>query len=187
MKRSVLGCLVLLGLMACEVDQKTVKTEVAAGLVAGAALNLGAITVIVPDGWQSQPPSSSMRKAQVLLSSQDGDSEDGELAVFYFGTGSAGSIDANLDRWRGQMKGAEGDTKKSSLNGLAVTTLDITGTYVSSGPMMQGGETKPDFRMIASIVESPAGAYYFKLTGPQKTIAHWHVSFTQFTNSAKGS
>jgi len=85
------------------------------------------------------------------------------------------------------MKGAEGDTKKSSLNGLAVTTLDITGTYVSSGPMMQGGETKPDFRMIASIVESPAGAYYFKLTGPQKTIAHWHVSFTQFTNSAKGS
>ena len=86
------------------------------------------------------------------------------------------------------MKGAEGDTQKGTVHGMAVTTLDVRGAYtISMGPRMQPGQTKPDFRMIASIVESPAGAYYFKLTGPQNTIEHWHSSFTQFISSAKGS
>jgi hypothetical protein len=129
-----------------------------------------------------------MRKAQFALPRQAEDAEDAEMVVFYFGTGNAGSVDANLDRWRGQMKGAEGDTRKGTANGMAVTTLDVKGAYAASmGPRMQPGQTKPDFRMIASIVESPAGAYYFKLTGPQNTIEHWHSSFTQFISSAKGS
>ena len=29
---------------------------------------------------------------------------------------------------------------------------------------------KPNFRMLAAIVETPAGNYFFKLTGPLKTV-----------------
>lgn len=153
----------------------------------GTPLNLGAITVTSPSAWQPQPPSSSMRKAQFALPGQGG-SEDAELVVFYFGSGSAGSVEANLQRWRGQMKGAEGETQKRTVNGMPVTTLDVTGAYAASmGPMMQPGPEKAGYRMVASIVESPAGAYYFKLTGPEKTVGHWKETFDRFIGSAKGS
>jgi hypothetical protein len=31
-------------------------------------------------------------------------------------------------------------------------------------------EKKPNFRMIAAVVETPAGSYFFKLTGPNRTV-----------------
>ena len=86
------------------------------------------------------------------------------------------------------MKGAEGDTKKSAVNGMAVTTLDVSGSYAAAmGPMMQAGPEKPNYRMIASIVESRAGAYYFKLTGPEKTVEHWQPMFAGFIQTARAS
>ena len=186
MRRIVLGMMLAAGFLACSSDNK--PEGQAAPMTGGSPLDLGNLTMTVPDGWQSQEPSSRMRHAQYLLPGQGGAAEDAELVVFYFGAGNAGSVEANLERWRGQMKGAEGDTEKVTVNGMLVTTLDVSGSYAESmGPMMQAGETKPNYRMIASIVESPAGAYYFKLTGPGQTVAHWEPSFAQFVNSAKGS
>lgn len=175
---------------ACSGEQggQSASESTAAPVVGGTPLDLGAITLSVPPGWQSQPPSSSMRKAQFVLPRQGGDEEDAEMVVFYFGSGSAGSVEANLNRWRGQMKGAEGATTKSKANGMNVTTLDVKGAYSASmGPMMQSGPEKPGYRMIATIVESPAGAYYFKLTGPQATVEHWSGSVASFIASAKAS
>ncbi len=174
------------GLIACGSEQKDEQKTETLSSGGGSPLDLGAVTVVIPEGWQSQLPSSSMRKAQFALPRQEGDTEDAEVVVFYFGTGSAGSVEANLQRWRGQMKGAEGDTKKSVANGMPVTTLDVTGSYASSmGPMMKPGEDKPNYRMIASIIESPAGAYYFKLTGPQGTVAHWQPAFETYIQSMR--
>ena len=186
MRKLVLGVVVFASLIACDSEKKDAKQV--AMMTGVAPLSLNAITLMVPDGWQGQEPSSKMRQAQYLLPRQEGDSEDAELVVFYFGSGNAGSVEANLERWRGQMKGAQGETTKGTANGMNVTTLDVTGTYVQSmGPMMKAGDTKPDYRMVASIVESPAGAYYFKLTGPGHTVAHWNDSFAAFIASAKGS
>jgi hypothetical protein len=183
MKRYLLT-IAMAGVMACGGGS---KEQSEAEPLTGTPINLGAITVIAPEAWTSQPPSSSMRKAQFVLP-QAGEAGDAELVVFYFGSGNAGSVEANLQRWRGQMKGAEGETTKSTANGMAVTTLDVTGAYASSmGPTMQSGPEKANSRMIASIVESPAGAYYFKLTGPEKTVAHWQKTFAQFIASAKGA
>ena len=182
--RGFVWVLVLASLSACT-GEPTEKTQAAP--LSGSPLDLGGITITVPDVWQSQTPSSAMRKAQFVLPGQ-GEAEEAELVVFYFGAGNAGSVEANLERWRGQMKGAEGDTHKSTANGMPVTTLDVTGTYASSmRPMMQPDTDKSNYRMVASIVESPVGAYYFKLTGPESTVAHWNDTFTQFISSAKGS
>ena len=189
MKKYFWGLILAGGLIACGPEQEVEQVKTADLFQGGGSrLNLGAVTVVVPEGWQPQPPSSSMRKAQFVLPRQAGDAEDAEMVVFYFGTGSAGSVEANLQRWRGQMKGAQGDTKKSTVSGMPVTTLDVTGSYASSmRPMMQSGQEKPDYRMIASIIESPAGAYYFKLIGPQKTVGYWQSSFEKFINGAQGS
>ena len=62
----------------------------------------------VPDGWQSKPPASSMRVAEFVLPRAADDKVDAALTVYFFGKGSGGGVQANLDRWVGQMTQPDG-------------------------------------------------------------------------------
>ncbi len=173
-------------------DQQAVSDggAVELGVPEGERVSLGGISVIVPTGWEVQQPSSSMRKAQYSLGKQGGDSEDGELAVFYFGARSAGSVGANLDRWRKQItpppRTAPSDPVTRTIGTMRVTVIDLEGSYrAGTGMRMAPGPPKANYRMVAAIVESPSGAYYFKLTGPSETVAYWRTSFAQCINSAR--
>ena len=77
MRKLVLGVMMLAGLAACGSEEKT--AEQAPPMTGGTPLNLNAITMMVPDGWQAQEPSSRMRQAQYLLPGNNGD--DAELVV----------------------------------------------------------------------------------------------------------
>ncbi|MDP6039208.1 MAG: hypothetical protein QGG64_11715, partial [Candidatus Latescibacteria bacterium] len=61
----------------------------------GKSEDLGGLTVSVPDGWVSEPPSNAMRKAQYRL---PGDGGDAELVVTHFGASGAGGVEANIAR-----------------------------------------------------------------------------------------
>jgi hypothetical protein len=153
------------------------------------AVTLGYVT---PQGWQKQPVASSMRVAEFTLPRADGDSEDAVLVVYYFG-GSGGSVDANLQRWVSQMqqpdgKPSAGVAKKETrtVNGLALTLLDVSGTYVAeTAPGSTERHNKPNFRLRAGVIDTPNGPYFIKLTGPSKTIAKWDRAFEQFVASLK--
>lgn len=143
-------------------------------------------------GWIEETPSSRMRRAQYRLPQAESDSEAAQLIVYYFG-GQGGSVDANIDRWVGQLRHADGsplsrsDAKVStrSVSGLKVTIVDAQGTYrSSSGPMMTGSP-KPGFRMLAAVVETPMGPWFFKLTGPQRTVGKWESSFSELIDSLR--
>jgi hypothetical protein len=149
------------------------------------------LSFTAPKEWTNAPSTSSMRVAQYSLARASGDSEDAELIVYYFG-GSGGSVEANLDRWMGQMQQPDGRPSKavaktSSLtaNGLKITLLDVGGRYVAE--TMPGSNQrldKPDFRMKAAVVETPKGPYFVKLTGPAKTVERWSAAFDGFLKSA---
>lgn len=146
------------------------------------------VTFKAPDGWVSSPPTSSMRVAQYRLPRAEGDAEDAELIIFYFGQGQGGSTQANLERWMGQMKQPDGrpsgevaKTTNTTVNGMSVTLLDLTGLY--NAEMTPGGgerHNKPNARMRAAVVESPNGAYFVKLVGPLNTVNRWDESFMAF-------
>ena len=155
---------------------------------------LGAITVRVPAAWKSEEPSSGMRKAQYLLAKQGEDKEDATLVVFYFGPSQGGSVKANLARWFGQFQQPDGRDSEAvaqvssrEVSGMPVTLVDVSGTYAPSamGPMAPASSPRNGYRMLAAIVESPAGSYYFKLTGPEGTVDHWSDSFSHFVDSIK--
>lgn len=154
---------------------------------------LGPITVHVPKGWVEKTPTGSMRKMQYSLPRAQSDAEDGEMAVFYFGRGQGGGVDQNIQRWIGQFTQPDGSPsqqkakiEKRHVSGMPVTTLDIKGTYHAQSMMTPSPpQSKPGFRMIAAVVETPEGSYFFKLTGPEKTIAQWAGSFQQFINSIR--
>jgi hypothetical protein len=151
----------------------------------------GPLKMRVPGGWIEEGPSSSMRKGQFVLPRGEGDSSDGELVVFYFGQGQGGSAEANIDRWISQITQSNGSSSKAkagtsrkTISGLAVTVVDLSGDY---HPLMMPGassqEPKTGYRMIAAVVETSEGPWFFKLVGPEQTVAKWSASFDQFLNS----
>ena len=171
----------------------TLAAALAACLSAGQAGAVqGGLRFDAPPEWLVQAPSSTMRVAEFLLPRLEGDVEDGELVVFYFG-GGGGTVEANLERWTNQMlqpdgtPSAEVATTTSFLVGdLPVTLLDVPGTFAAEvRPGSRMHYYKPDFRLLAAVVETPAGPYFFKLTGPDRTVRRWADSFEAAIESAR--
>jgi hypothetical protein len=138
----------------------------------------------VPAGWVEEERTSSMRVAQYRLPKAATDTEDASLVLYYFGQGQGGSATANVERWVGQMKQAEGSSAKQEgleVNGLKVTTVDVSGTYgAETAPGSGTFHNKPGYRLRAAVVETPNGSYYVKLVGPEKTVAQWNESFLSY-------
>ena len=158
--------------------------------ITAASVLTSGLTFNAPPEWKRVPSSSSMRVAQFALPRVARDTADGELVVYYFG-GSGGSVDANIERWLGQMQQPDGrpsravaKQSKRTLNGLATTHVDVSGTYVAE--MMPGSKERhnsPNFRLRAVVVETPNGPYFIKLVGPSATIAAHEKAFEQFLAS----
>ena len=133
-----------------------------------------------------------MRVTEFRIPRVPGDAEDGELVIFYFG-GSGGGVEANLERWIGQMEQPDGrssfevaSTVGFDANGLEVTLLDVPGTYVAA--VTPGSTTqlnKPQFRLLAAVVETSIGPFFFKLTGPERTLARWDDQFSTFLRTVR--
>src|SRR5687768_11566515 len=79
-------------------------------LAGGDTLELGALKSATPKGWKRQDPSNKLRMAQYVIPKADGDKEDAELVVFFFGKGGGGSNEDNVKRWKGQFLAPEGKT-----------------------------------------------------------------------------
>ena len=150
------------------------------------------LTFTAPAEWKTVSTSSSMRVAQYALPRAAGDMQDGELVVYYFG-GQGGSVEANIERWVGQMQQPDGKPSSAvmkresrTINGLKITTVDVSGTYVAEMTPGSGQlHNSPGYRLRAAVIETKNGPYFIKVTGPAKTIAAAERSFEQFLNSLK--
>jgi hypothetical protein len=111
--------------------------------------------------------------------------EAGECAVFFFGRGQGGGVDANVQRWSGQFKEKPPARRtRQTVGGVALTRVDIAGTYLNpGGGMMQSRGEKPDYRLLGAIVEAPEGFLFFKLVGPTATVAAAEADFDSLLGS----
>ncbi len=144
----------------------------------GALTSAQGLSWSVPAGFQKDAPANTMRIAQYRIPAGGGGAKDGELAVFFFGAGSGGGTQANLERWAGQFKQDDGSDpmKKAktetftSAGGLKITTIEVTGRYESSG--MGGGPSynEPGWMLYGAVVEGQGGPWFFKAVGPEGVI-----------------
>jgi hypothetical protein len=149
----------------------------------------GALKYTAPPGWQSRAASSSMRVAEFVLPGRDA-AGSAELVIYYFG-GTGGSVDANIQRWLGQMQQPDGRAtsevaarETKTINGLKIALLDVSGTYVAEvKPGATEKHNSPGFRMRTAVVETPRGPYFLKLVGPAATVETWKASFNEFLRS----
>ena len=147
------------------------------------------LTYTAADGWLQQQLSSSMRHDQYELPGPEG-SDAATLAIF---KGIGGSIDSNIDRWKKQFitppNNPDSNLSKQEtkvINQIPVHIVAVQGTYLKPRmPMMMNGpkiELK-DYVLLAAIAETKAGLWFFKVTGPQKTVNFWEKDFDNFINT----
>lgn len=160
------------------------------GRPASAASEL-AITWSDPDGWQRVAPKSPMRAAQYSVPPAAGDSEAAEVTVFHFGPQMGGGVEENISRWTGQFKGVAPEAiarSSKNANGLTHSFVQITsGQFQGMGPMMGGGASEPkdNYGLLGVVTEAPSGKYFFKMTGPSKTVASNKAAFEQLVDSIR--
>ena len=119
-------------------------------------------TFEVPSSWKVEKPSSRMRKAQFK-------NGKAEIVVFYFGAGSGGSVEANVNRWIGQFKEPKEElsakVEKAEYKKSKITTVSAKGTYMSGPPFGQK-VPMPNHAMRGAIIECDGGPIFIKMTGP---------------------
>lgn len=149
---------------------------------------IGPVQYDVPSNWTRQRPRNQMRLAQFGIPLVDGDEGPAEIVVFTF-PGGAGTVEANLDRWKGMFDDVEGEPKveKFDAGDIKITTMDITGTYMDKpAPFLPQVTPRKGYRMMVAVVDTPNdGTYYFRMTGPKATIAKQSDVYTAMLKSAK--
>jgi hypothetical protein len=91
-------------------------------------------------------------------------------------------VEDNIQRWIGQMSPAAGaDPVRTTFetNGCTVHTLDVEGDY-SGGP---GGGGSAGARMLAAVVETEGGKFFFKCIGPVQTVGAQAEAFQALCKS----
>jgi hypothetical protein len=149
----------------------------------------GDLSYTVPASWINEPPRSKMRKAQYRIPGSGG-AGAAEMGVFVF-PGSGGAVQANIERWIGQFKQPDGSSteakteiRKTESNGLPVTIIYISGTYLS-GSMGGTAKEMPEHALAAAIVETSSDPWFFKTVGPQQTIDQNRSEFESFCQTFK--
>lgn len=149
----------------------------------GRTISVPGATFVMPESWSSETPSSSMRLAQAAIPGPGG---DGQLAVFFFGAGSGGDVEANLNRWAGQMEADAAPLRDGFILGTwEVSWIEVSGTLKPS--TMGGGPTEPQpgWILIGAVVEGEGGPWFFKVTGPAATIEAERKSFMDLLKSGR--
>ncbi|NLS92491.1 MAG: hypothetical protein GXX96_10045 [Planctomycetaceae bacterium] len=136
----------------------------------------------VPDGWKAVEPRDGIIRADLefALPKAEGDKDDGRLTVM----AARGSIEMNIERWRGQFEDLEDKpVEQLDLSGTKVTLVDFSGTYNEQQAMMGPVVKRPGYRMLAAIIEKPEGMLFVKGYGPVNTMAAHADEFRAFVES----
>ena len=134
----------------------------------------------LPANWTASAPRSGMRLVQFSIPGAGG-ADAGEVVVFFF-NGGGGSVEANFERWAGQMR-VEGhenpldaaEVTKVERGGYTFNSMDLSGDFIAE-TMPGSGEhvDQKSWRLIGTIIEGQGGPWFVKLTGA-KTTADAHA------------
>lgn len=145
--------------------------------VAGERRGYDGLSFIIPEGWQETPLSAAQQGFVTAKFTMPAAGADVGLTV----SRSGGGVDANLDRWRGQVTGSTPEVVETiSMAGYDATLIDLRGTIAGGF----GREAISDGRMLGIIVPLPDQGYFLKLTGPADQVDAVEEDFRSFAKSA---
>jgi hypothetical protein len=154
-------------------------------------IDTGGLTFEAPPSWKSSPPpGGGMRRAVLTARQADGDDYPAELVVFAF-AGGAGSVDANVERWRKLFKDKDGNppeavTKKVKGKNVEMTRVETSGHYYPARfPNRPAEPDRPDARLLGAILIADGTSYFIRMVGPNKTMHKITADFDELLSSVK--
>lgn len=147
----------------------------------------GTMKMSAPESWEKIEPKFSMIDVEMNIPAAEGDDDAARLTIMSAG----GSIDANIDRWKGQFSSPEGGpasdvtVEETEVAGMKTHMVDIKGTFADR----PGGPTAPptlkkNYRMLAAIIESGNnGTWFIKFYGSEATMEANAEKFEAFVKS----
>ncbi len=130
------------------------------------------LTWTAPAAFEAKPL-SAMRKGSYRVKAAGGEAD---LSITAF-PGATGGLEANLNRWRGQVGLAPlapaevaAEARSIEANGLTFTVVDYQG---SAG------------HLLGAIVPYQGNSWFFKLSGPDATVVAAKPAFLEFLRSVK--
>ena len=138
------------------------------------------LTWRTPAGWEEYDAGSPMRSASWRVRGEA--QTDCSLTLLP----TQGGIEANVNRWRGEMGLAPIDEAAvqalptRSLLGMEGTYLDLEGDF--SGGRSAGGAV-PNARMLGVILQGPKASVFLKFTGPADVVGRNKLGFEALVDS----
>lgn len=137
------------------------------------ASDAGGLTWTAPSAWTAKPR-GSMRKGSYAVK---GDAGEADLSITAF-PGAVGGLEANLNRWRGQVglaPLAEGEaaaaTTRLTVGELGFTIVDLVSN--AAAPR----------RILGAMAPRDGAMWFFKLSGPDSVVAAHRAEFLDFLRS----
>lgn len=148
------------------------------------------LSFTAPEGWTAQPP-RPMTRMVYKLPAVEGDPADADLTVSTLAA-RAIALAMNVERWCGQFELPAGKTcadfsTPTPIEGAhhSAVLVEMHGAYKGSMTGAAPAASKPDYTMLAAIIDGPGNQWYVKLVGPSKTVEHWRASFMDFVRQAQ--
>jgi hypothetical protein len=94
-----------------------------------------------------------------------------------------GGVDANVERWIGQVQLPEGATpitESFEVDGIPVTWIDLSGEFRGMQQAPQAG-----WRMLGAAFDGEPRDFYVKLTGPAAALSQIEDEFRGFVKSVR--
>jgi hypothetical protein len=169
-------CLTVVPALAAQ-DSKPEETQ---------TVKAGDLTFEVPSSWKVNRPSSQMRLTEIAVPPVEGDEKPAELVLFAF-PGGAGTVAANVDRWKAQFYDEKGEnpdvqTEVITSGDAKITVVETAGRYVTQIPQPVN---EPGYRLLGGIYPTARFGYFFKLVGPEKTVSEARPAFKAMLESMK--
>ncbi|MBL9141322.1 MAG: hypothetical protein JNK53_05590 [Phycisphaerae bacterium] len=150
-------------------------------------VEVGGLTMKKPATWVWTAPTMAFRALQYAVPAQGIDAPAAELVFSVFSGGDGGPVDANLDRWAGQFRTADGSEaapstrSKSTQGDLTISHIESKGAYMGMGQ----AAPRPGQMQLGAIVQAPGRNVFIKLVGAEATVESNRAAFNALLESMK--
>src|SRR5262245_3748405 len=144
--KTCLNCLLWLTTVGLLWSSFDAGTSLAADAEGERTIKAGSFSLSAPEAWKIEKPRSRIIEHEFSVPPEEGEEGTGRITMMF----SGGSLDDNIDRWKGQFKQIDKakDVEKHKIADLDIHLVDLSGTFIDKpGPFAPGVDRK-DYRML---------------------------------------
>ncbi len=134
-----------------------------------------------PTGWKAQPR-TAMRQASFLVNGSGGGEAD--VSLIRLG-GPAGGVLENVNRWLGQLgRAAISEDELTRISEMRKVPLGEARIVDLEG-LAEGADSQKDGRILAAMVPTSEGTYFFKMRGNADLVSAQKSDFLDWIGSVR--